>query len=358
MVLTACAGASDSADATTPPATTPVVEAEVTAPPAETTPPTEPAADAADAEEPADTTESSVADSSDIDSGSAATRTVTHLLGESEVPVEPERIAVLGRRGTLPILLDLGFEPVGAVDASPLFGDPFHPLIMDRATAAGVEPIPFGADGPNLEAVALLQPDLIIGNLREYEAVAIELQQIAPVIALEWDFVDPVANVHNVAELMGVPDEADALVAGFEADLAAASGAATFDGTVSIAGFFGPDDLRVYRGGNVLGQLVTDFGGQLVPSDEQLPLGEDSGVSYISQENIDVLSGDRLISFVNLSSELRSAYEEQTENPLVQALPSFQNEQVLEIDPQLVFGSAGLEGLELVVSQLAEFFAS
>lgn len=287
-----------------------------------------------------------------------ATRTVTHLLGEVEVPATPERIAVLGRRGTLPILLDLGFKPVGAIDASFLFGNPFHPLIMDRATAAGVEPIPFAADGPNLEAVALLQPDLIIGNLREFEAVAAQLQQIAPVIALQWDFANPISNVHKVADLMGVPDAADALVADFEADLAAASEASDTVGSVSIAGFFGASDLRVYRGSNTLGQLVVDLGGQLVPTEQQLPLGNDPGVNYISQENLEVFSGERLISFVNHGSELRGAYDDQIQSPLVQALPAFQNDQVLEVDPQLVFGSAGIEGLRVVVGQLVQFFTS
>lgn len=288
-----------------------------------------------------------------------ATRTVSHLLGESEVPVNPQRIAVLGRRGTLPILLDLGFEPVGAIDASFLFGDPFHPLIMDEAGEAGVEPIPFAADGPNLEEVALLQPDLIIGNLREYEAVAEQLQQIAPVIALQWNFIDPIANVRNVASLMGVPDEAEELIADYEAQLAAAAAATTDVGTVSIAGFFSPDDLRVYRDLNTLGQIVARLGGELVPTEEQLPLGPDVGVTYISEENIDVLSGESLITFVNLDPETRAAYDEEiARNPLVQALPGFQNDRVLEVDPQLVFGSAGLQGLRVVLDQLVTFFAN
>ncbi|MEM1333993.1 MAG: hypothetical protein AAGG08_11080, partial [Actinomycetota bacterium] len=149
------------------------------------------------------------------------------------------------------------------------------------------------------------------------------------------------------------------LIGDFDAQLAAAADSVTDPGTVSIAGFFAPDDLRVYRETNTLGQLVLQLGGELVPTVEELPLGPDIGVTYVSEENLDVLSGEKLITFVNINPATRAAYDAEIErNALVQALPGFQNDQVLEIDPQLVFGSAGLQGLRVALDELAAFLAS
>lgn len=286
------------------------------------------------------------------------TRTVEHALGTSDIPVTPERIAVVGRRGTLPILLDLGFEPVGALDASFIFGQPFHPLVTERTDEIGVEPIARGDSGPNVEQVALLAPDLIIGNVRDFEQVQDELPQIAPVVGLRWDFADPLANVATIGGLMGVEDQAAALVADFDAEFATATEVTPSPGTVSIAGLFGVEDLRIYRSANLLGGLIVGFGGQIVPTDADLPLDPaDPEVNRVSLENIELLSGDRLISFVNFGSESREGYEEIVSSPLVRALPAFESGRVLEVDPQLVFGTAGVTGLRVVVSQLVDFFA-
>lgn len=290
------------------------------------------------------------------ESATPDTRQVEHEFGTSDVPVDPQRIVVVGRRGTLPILLDLGFEPVGALDASFILGQPFHPMITDRTDAIGVEPIGSADRTPNIEQVAALRPDLIIGFSRDFGEGSEELAQIAPIVGIPWNFSDPLANVTTVGAVMGVEDDAAALVADFEAELQAAAESVQSPGTISIAGLFAPDDLRIYRSGNLLGQLIEQLGGEIVPTVEELPLdAEDAEVNSVSIERIDLLSGERLISFVNLGQESVDAYREIEAGALVQALPAFQNDQVLEVDPQLVFGTAGIAGLRVVLAQLVDF---
>lgn len=292
------------------------------------------------------------------EAASSGTRAVEHAFGTTDVPTDPERIAVVGRRGTLPILLDLGFEPIAALDASFILGQPFHPLITERTDEIGVEPIAMADTGPNLEQVAALRPDLIIGAAIDISDVADPLAEIAPTVGIEWDFEDPLANVLAVGEAMGRGEEAAELVADFEAEVDAVAAGIEDPGTVSIMGLFAPDDLRVYRSGNFVGQLVERLGGEVVPTEAELPVDpEDPIINDVSLEQLELLRGDRLISFVNVGEELRSAYRAIEAEPVVQGLPAFRTGQVLEVDPQLVFGTAGVTGLRELLGQLEAFFA-
>lgn len=286
----------------------------------------------------------------------AQPRTVDHELGTSDVPADPQRIVVVDRRGSLAFLLELGFEPVGALDATWLFGEPFHPLIADRAEAAGVEPID-STDGPNLEQIAALEPDLIIGNVRDMGEAADELAALAPTIGLAWNFADPLANAIAIGDALDRADEARALVEEFEQSLADAAAQISDPGTVSIIGLFAADDIRIYREQNLYGALTEQLGGEVVPTEAELPYDpEDNELNYVSLEQIGLAAGERVISFVNRSAEGAAAYQALESEPLVQALPAFQSGQVLEADPQLAFGAAGVTGIDAMLEQLVAFY--
>lgn len=288
-----------------------------------------------------------------------ATRTVEHALGTAEVPVDPRRIAVVGRRGTFAVLLDLGLEPVGALDASFVLGQPFHPLVQEEAEAAGTQPIALADAGANVEQVAGLDPDLIIGAAVDLEDVYPELQAIAPTVGVDWDFVDPLANVRAVGAAVGLGAEADRMAAAFDADVEERAAGAPASGTVSIAGLFAPDDLRVYRSGNLVASIAERLGARVVPTEEELPLDPaDPVLSDISLEQLGLLGGDRLISFVNLGEENDAAYRDLLTLPVVQAVPAVAAGRVLELDPQLAFGTAGMEGLRVLLDEVAGFLAS
>lgn len=336
----ACGGDDSSSTPTTaPPPTSPVTAAPTTAAT------TVPAA--------ADPTASTAPSSNATD---AATRTVEHELGTSEVPADPQRIVVVDRRGTLAFLLELGFEPVGALDATWLFGEPFHPLIAETAAAAGTQPID-STDGPNLEQIARLEPDLIIGNVRDMAETGDELARIAPTVGLAWNFADPLANAIAIGEAMGRPAEAQALVDGFDAALDEAAAEVADPGAVSIVGLFAADDIRIYREHNLYGVLTERLGGQIVPTEAELPYDpEDNEVNAVSLEQIALARGERIISFVNLAAEADADYRSLAADPLVQSLPGFRNDAVLEADPQLAFGAAGTTGISLMLEQLVAFY--
>ena len=96
-----------------------------------------------------------------------------------------------------------------------------------------------------------------------------------------------------------------------------------------------------------------------MPTEDVLPINPGDGeVNNTSLEEISLASGDRITSFVNVSPESIEGYTEAEQQPLIQALPAFQNDLVLHADPQLAFGAAGSTGVQEILNQLVEFYNS
>lgn len=77
-------------------------------------------------------------------------------------------------------VLALGVKPIGAVQS--WLGDPWYDHIKDKMK--GVENVGTEA-APNIEKIASLNPDLIIGNKIRQEEVYDKLKAIAPTVFAE-----------------------------------------------------------------------------------------------------------------------------------------------------------------------------
>ncbi|AMO54527.1 ABC transporter substrate-binding protein [Endozoicomonas montiporae] len=118
-------------------------------------------------------------DSDVLDTTSVNTRTIHHVMGATDVPENPRRIVVLSVEAT-ETLLALGIKPVGAVrseTANP--SDTWFAHIRDDMEGT---PVVGQETQINLEAVASLQPDLIIGIKARQEALYPQLSAIAPTV--------------------------------------------------------------------------------------------------------------------------------------------------------------------------------
>ncbi|MCO0596674.1 iron-siderophore ABC transporter substrate-binding protein [Peribacillus butanolivorans] len=105
--------------------------------------------------------------------------TVKHAMGETTISENPKRVVVLTNEGT-EALLAMGIKPVGAVKS--WLGDPWYYHIkddMDDVEIVGTEL------EVNLEKIAALKPDLIIGNKVRQEAIYDKLSAIAPTVFSE-----------------------------------------------------------------------------------------------------------------------------------------------------------------------------
>ena len=105
--------------------------------------------------------------------------TVEHAMGKTEVPANPKRVVILTNEGA-EALLSLGVTPVGAVQ--PPTNNDWYPHMKDKmknVKSVGNE------SQVNLEAIAALKPDLIIGNKMRQEKVYEQLNGIAPTVFAE-----------------------------------------------------------------------------------------------------------------------------------------------------------------------------
>ncbi len=114
--------------------------------------------------------------SSDEAAASDESYTVQHAMGETTIEGTPERIVVIDSPH-LDALVALGITPVGATESGAATGVPAY-LADDLEGTEIVGP----TMEPDLEAIASLNPDLIIGAQVRHEALYEQLSAIAPTV--------------------------------------------------------------------------------------------------------------------------------------------------------------------------------
>lgn len=157
----------------------------------------------------------------------AECREVEHVAGTACVPADPQRIVALDSLTVLPTLLELDAPVAGALSVYSV-GSPF-PSYLDADAVAGIEVVG-DLQTPNVEAIAALRPDLIIGTEPVVTPILAELEAIAPTVVTRYTFyesgwrddvrvvADAVDRLDEVEERFGALDERIAEVrAGLEA---------------------------------------------------------------------------------------------------------------------------------------------
>jgi len=182
-------------------------------------------------------------------------RTIEHAMGTTEVPAEPERVVVLDTP-QLDAAAALDVTPVGAsrtAVATELPG-----WIGDLGDIAEVGTI----QEPNLEAIAALQPDLILSSTVRHEAIYEQLSAIAPTVFAETIAEEWKDNFLLFADALGRRDRAAQLIADYERRATAIGEDLAVDGddpTVGIVRFL-PDEIRIYGPESFSGSVLLDLG--------------------------------------------------------------------------------------------------
>ncbi|MCW3795373.1 AraC family transcriptional regulator [Paenibacillus sp. LS1] len=227
------------------------------------------------------------------DSAATETRMYKHLKGETEIPVNPQRVVSFYHLGEL---MALGVKPVGTTT---YILD--NPHISDKTgiTDVGVP--------PDAEKILSLQPDLIVttptfAELTEggYEA----LSKIAPTIVIEQNN-EPIKDIEMFGDILGKQEEAKQWNEKFTAKIAEykakISPYVRADETFSILNVR-PDALFVYGDTNMGGNIIYKYLG-LKPAakvESDVIHGE---TWEISTEVIPEFIGDRLFLAVNEGAE-------------------------------------------------------
>lgn len=246
--------------------------------------------------------------------GNAAAREITHAMGVTEVPDTPLRVAILTNEGT-EALLHLGVLPIAA--AQSWEGNPFYPHLADKLGDAVSLSMETAID---LELLASLEPDLIIGTKVRQEKIYPQLSAIAPTVMSETIGMDWLDNYQFYGDVLGLGDKARANVAALEAHadaLADAIGDVTQE-TVSLVRF-APGRTRIYSDHSFPG-VVLDLVGIARP---ELQRSEETFVQ-IGKERIPEMAGDRIFYFAADDDNPESAanLDEWLNDPLWQVLPA------------------------------------
>jgi iron complex transport system substrate-binding protein len=274
---------------------------------------------------------------------------VRHELGETEVPLRPERVVALDTT-PLEAALAVGVEPVGA----PIIGEGFSRHLRDRL--GGVEGVGTPEE-PNLEAIAALNPDLILCG-EFHESVYEELAQISPAVADGSTMEDWKADMRLDARALGREEEMERELAAYEERVARfeeAMGERLDEITVSLTIFY-PDSFRIYLPGSFMGQVVEEAGlrrpeHQMAlitddndfaadPSNERLPL-VDAGVMFTMRQPEDE---------VNYLDKL-----EEEQNPLYRNLEVVEDDRVYEVLFDVWLAGRGIISANLILDDLEKY---
>lgn len=251
-------------------------------------------------------------------------RSVTTVNGEVSIPAEPQRIAATYYVGELAAL---GIQPAGTVTRLLPEQNPNLAAYTEKAVDIGNFP-------PSLEAIANLDPDLIIAT--DFDGIEYaDFTKIAPTIVIPWSNEDVWAKLRAMGTFLGKEAEAEAFIKEYEAKAVSAreavKGAVGEEETVAIFRFFG-SSIRVY-GGRDVGHAIYN-GLQLKPVEqiaaamEQNP--EFTSTEDISLEELPAYAGDRILVMVTDEDGDR-AYQEAQKLSLWSSLPAVQNKHVYEI---------------------------
>jgi len=143
---------------------------------------------AATTEAPATTAAAEIATpAASTESTDTGLRSITHLKGTAEIPMQPQRVVALSA-AYIDHMLTLGEKPVG-VNNEERYGGDYLPYLADELEGVAVVG---SADTPNLEAILQLNPDVILVESRTAETSYEQLNKIAPTIVLgnEWKDYD------------------------------------------------------------------------------------------------------------------------------------------------------------------------
>ncbi len=268
--------------------------------------------------------------------------TVEHAMGATEFDGVPERIVVLDSP-QLDALVALGVTPVGAPEIGP--GRGFPAYLADDLD--GTEPVGFIAE-PDVDAIANLAPDLIIGSKVRHEAVYDELSAIAPTVFSEDTGTNWTEQAVLTAAAVNQTDEMDDLIKVVQ-DRAAEVGAdVEAAGTTASIVRFRADNFRLYGPGTFSGSLLTDMGFDLGADRDW----NEYSMMELSPELYEQIDGD-VVFYMSPGGDPTATTQAQITG-LWAAQPGPAADKAFEVEDDTWMVGIGVIGANLVIDQVED----
>lgn len=259
----------------------------------------------------------------------AETRAIEHSMGVSEITGTPVRIVTLFQ-GATDAAIALNITPVGVVESwveKPMYA--YLKEALADAKIVGME------SQPNLEEIAKLKPDLIIGSKLRNEKVYAQLSAIAPTVTLEsvFSFKD---TVKLIGEATNQKDKATQLisawnmrVADFHKKIKAKLGD-EWPIEVSVLNFRA-DHARIYVSGYAA-DILAELGFTKPKAQADADASGSVVLSLTTKESIPSMNANTFFIFNEDKQEVQKTYEEWSEHPLWKNLDAVKNNRAYKVN--------------------------
>ncbi|MFE5486974.1 ABC transporter substrate-binding protein [Streptomyces sp. NPDC056527] len=267
-------------------------------------------------------------------------RTLTHALGKTEIKSAPKRVVVLDV-GELDNVVSLGIQPVGYAPAEGDDGIPTY-LKKDAGAPKSVGTI----NNLNLEAIANLEPDLILGSQLRAADKYDELSKIAPtVFSIRPGFTWKENYLLNAAALDKTADARTKLAAYETKAKQLGVDIGPNKPTISMVRYL-PGKIRLYAKASFIGTILEDAGLPR-PANQQI----DDLAAEISPEKIDQADADWI--FTGVYGDPKATKRDTAQaNPLWKNLKAVEAGQAKDVPDETWYLGLGVTAADSVLADL------
>jgi iron complex transport system substrate-binding protein len=278
---------------------------------------------------------------------------VEHAMGTAEIEGTPERVVILTNEGT-EALLALGVKPIGAVMSWDQ--DPWYEHIA--ADMEGVEVVGDEME-VNIEKIAALKPDLIIGNKVRQEALYEQLDTIAPTVFAEDLAGDWKINFELYAKALNLEDKGQEVLADYEAKVEEVNTTLgdQVDQEVSVVRFT-TRDTRIYYTDSFSGVILEEIGFERAAEQAKLFTPDNKMGNFaiqVDKELIPEMDADKIFYFTY--ADAAAIEEEWTSDPLWKNLPAVQEGNVHQVSDTIWNTAGGVLAANLMLEDIVEIFS-
>ncbi|WP_128381490.1 ABC transporter substrate-binding protein [Streptomyces cavernae] len=267
-------------------------------------------------------------------------RTIKHAMGSTELKAKPKRVVVLDV-GELDNVVSLGVKPVGWAPTEGSAGIPSY-LKKDAGSPKNVGTI----NALNLEAIAGLQPDLILGSELRAAKLYPQLSKIAPtVFSIRPGFTWKENYLLNAAALDETA-EAKAKLAAYEKEAGRLGTDIGSDKPAVTMLRYMPGMIRLYAKASFIGTILDDVG---VPRPKNQQVNDLA--TEISPERIDEADADWIFTGVygDAKKTERATAED---NPLWKKLGAVKSGQAKDVPDETWYLGLGVTAADAVLKDL------
>ncbi|MBL3823537.1 iron ABC transporter substrate-binding protein [Marinobacter sp. EhC06] len=277
--------------------------------------------------------------------GVAGIVTVDHALGVATLETQPERVVSL-YQGATDTAVALGIKPVGMVESwteKPMYQ--YLRAYLSDVRMLGLE------TQPDLEGIALLDPDLIVAARNRHLAIFPLLDQIAPTVVID-DVYEFKPLLSLMAKATGKKEQGlcllehwQARTLDFQSRIRKKLGSA-WPTEVAILSFRA-DHARIYYGG--FARSVLEELGFLAPAPHRQ---KGWGIKLTSEESIPAMDAETIFLFMEDDPAVQRTYRRWSAHPLWQNLKAVQAGEVYPVDPITWNMGAGILAANLMLDDL------